>query len=98
MEGRILFSRSNSPYITRKKVLLVHMAHYFAPAGGNSYRDVGGATIWLIGIDQHVDAGRQTGSEGAFERRTNILCALDQFAIAAERLDHLIVANARRQF
>src|SRR5579859_369013 len=62
------------------------------------YGNIGRAAVGFFGVDQDVDAGGQAGGEGAFEGRANVLWPLDEFAVATERFDHFIVADAGREF
>src|ERR1051326_7184803 len=56
------------------------------------------APIRLLRVDEYVDAGGEGGGEGAFERRADIFGSLDEFTVAAQGLDHLVVADAGCQF
>src|SRR5215472_14023520 len=45
-----------------------------------------------VGIGAHVDQCSLATLDGAFDRRTDLIWALHEFSIAAERFDHLVIA------
>src|SRR5215210_6625430 len=56
---------------------------------------VGLAGIGDARVGQHVHERRLAGGEGPFQGRPQLVRALHQLAVAAERLHHLVVAAAR---
>src|SRR6476660_4268524 len=54
-----------------------------------------GVLAEVAGPDPDVHDGRLAGPEGPLERGTDLLRALDPFAVAPERLDHQVVPARR---
>src|SRR3954453_3992095 len=64
-----------------------------AGSARSALRQVRPAGIDGVRVGEDVDEGWRAGREGAFERRLQVLRALDQLAVAAQRLDDLVVAR-----
>src|SRR2546423_14072735 len=45
-----------------------------------------------FGVGAHVHQGWLAAGDGALNRRRDVVRLLDEFAVAAQRLDHLVVA------
>src|SRR3954471_12203134 len=68
-----------------------------AGSARSALRQVRPAGIDDVRVGEDVDEGRRAGREGAFERGLQVGRALDQLAVAAQRLDDLVVARAGPQ-
>src|SRR3954463_7575215 len=68
-----------------------------AASARSALRQVRAAGIDDVRVGEDVDEGRGAGREGALERGLQLRRTLDQLAMAAERLDDLVVARARPQ-
>src|SRR5260221_6269358 len=61
------------------------------------YCGLGRAVVDDVRVGQHVDAGSPAGGEGTLDGGANVFGPLDQLTVAAQRLDHLVVADAGRE-
>src|SRR5438309_8654575 len=61
---------------------------------GIALRSAGGRRVR---VQHHVDAGDRSGGDGALQRGTDPGGVLDVLSVAAQRLDHLVVAGRREQ-
>lgn len=57
--------------------------------------EVGLAGVRNAGIGEHVDQRRHTPLKRTLERRSNVLGALHQLAVASKRCHHLVISGAR---
>src|SRR5437868_6883389 len=81
------------PSATHRKAWLFFLQKTGASQGPPRSGQIRFAGIHHIGVREHVDERRRTGLERPRKRRLEVLWRPDELAVAAQCLDHLVIAR-----